>query len=390
MQLDNFAKNRIETELKNNRYITDSNVLIDYIVSHKEFETDTIKVGVFLEDNFANMNACPYIRIHTPFSKLSESNDYHFFIYGQEIMPQIDIGNMINAHIFDVIVIQRINPYSIHLLKKAKKHNIKVIYESDDDFLDISPENPSYSYILGNFDNILKLVKNSDKLVVSTNELKNRFNKLGLENVEIIRNYYVEDALPLRPFTFRGNEFIKIGYFGTLTHDNDLELIHNVILRLKDIFSKKGIHVIFEIVGASIDDSRDWFNVRKVPYYPMSLPAFYDWLNYNSDWDIGIIPLVDNNFNKCKSELKYIEFSALGIPVVASNISVYNETIEDGVTGYLASNEEEWINKLSSLIENPSLRETILNNARDDLLKNYSLKSRINQWDSIFKELVKD
>ena len=390
LQLDNFANKRIETELKNNKYITDSNVLIDYIVTNREFKTDTIKVGVFLEDNFDNMNACPYIRIHAPFSKLSESNDYHFFIYGQEIMPLLDTDNMINAHIFDVIVIQRVNPYSNNILKKAKKHNIKVVYESDDDFLDISPENPSYNYILGNFDNILKLVNNSDKLVVSTDELKNRFNKLGLENVEIIRNYYVEDALPLKPFTFRGNETVKIGYFGTLTHDNDLELIHNVILRLKDMFSKKGVSVIFEIAGASIDDSIDWFNVRKIPYYPMSLHTFYDWLGKNSDWDIGIIPLVDNNFNRCKSELKYIEFSALGVPVVASNINVYNEAIVDGVNGYLASNEDEWVDKLSILIEDPILRNGMVNNAHEDILKNYSLKSRANQWDEIFKNLVKD
>ena len=389
LQLDRFANNRIETELKNNKYITDSNVLMDYIVTNKEFKTDTIKVGVFLEDNFDNMNACPYIRIHAPFSKLSKSNDYHFFIYGQEIMPLLDTDNMINAHIFDVIVIQRVNPYSNIILKKAKKHNIKVVYESDDDFLDISHDNPSYNYILGNFDHILKLVNNSDKLVVSTNELKNRFNKLGLDNVEIIKNYYVEDALPLKPFTFRGEDHVKIGYFGTLTHDNDLELIRNVIVRVKDIFSKKGVSVIFEIAGASIDDSVDWFNVRKIPYYPMSLRTFYEWLGKNSDWDVGIIPLADNNFNRCKSELKYIEFSALGVPVVASNINVYSEAIVDGVTGYLASNEEEWIDKLSILIEDHILRNGMVNNAHEDILKNYSLKSRVNQWDEIFKSLTK-
>ena len=388
-QLDRFANTRIENELKNNKYITDSNVLIDYIVTNKEFKTDTIKVGVFLEDNFDNMNACPYIRIHAPFSKLSKSNDYHFFIYGQEIMPLLDTDNMINAHIFDVIVIQRVNPYSNTILKKAKKHNIKVVYESDDDFLDISHDNPSYNYILGNFDHILKLVNNSDKLVVSTNELKNRFNKLGLDNVEVIKNYYVEDVLPLKPFTFRGEDHVKIGYFGTLTHDNDLELIHNVIVRVKDIFSKKGVSVIFEIAGASIDDSVDWFNVRKIPYYPMSLRTFYEWLGKNSDWDVGIIPLADNNFNRCKSELKYIEFSALGVPVVASNINVYSEAIVDGVTGYLASNEEEWIDKLSILIEDHILRNGMVNNAHEDILKNYSLKSRVNQWDEIFKSLTK-
>ena len=387
IQLHEFAKKRIKDELAKNNYITDGKILIDYIALGEEFKTDSIKVGVFLEDNYDNMNACPFIRIHTPFSNLAKTGDYHFFIYGQEIMPLLDIDNMINAKIFDVIVIQRVNPYSTLILKKAKKHNIKVIYESDDDFLDINPANPSYNYILGNFDNIIKLVNNVDEIVVSTHELKNRFNKIDISNVNIIKNYHISSALPIRPFKFRGNDFIKIGYFGTLTHENDIEFIHNVILQLKEIFEKKGITVKFEIAGASIDESVDWYDVRKIPYYPMSLNTFYDWLDKNSDWDIGIVPLVNTEFNKCKSELKYIEFAALGIPVVASNMNVYNEVIKDGVNGYLASNEEEWIDKVSLLIEDPILRNGMVNNARDDILKNYNLKSRLNQWDEIFKKL---
>ena len=194
----------------------------------------------------------------------------------------------------------------------------------------------------------------------------------------------------MKPFAYRGDEIIKIGYFGTLTHDNDLELIHNVILRLKDIFSKKGVKIIFEIAGASINETSDWYNVKKIPYYPMPMKTFYDWLGKNSDWDIGIIPLVNNEFNKCKSELKYIEFSALGIPVVASDVNVYNESIEDGVTGFLANDEDEWVSKLSLLIEDGSLRNGIVNNAREDILENYNLKSRVNQWDNIFKRLIED
>ena len=389
-QLEKFVNNRIEEELRSNHYITDSDVLIDYIASEKKFETDTIKVGVFLEDSFGNMNACPFIRIHTPFSELSKDKDYHFFIYGKEIMPRLDAENMINDHIFDVIVIQRVNPYSTKILKKAKKHNIKVIYDTDDDFLDINPSNPSYTYILENFDNIQKLVKSADQITVSTEELKKRLNKLDIDNVEIVKNYHVNDSLPIRPFEFRGNEAIKIGYFGTLTHQGDLDLVHNVILRLKDMFYKKGIQVIFEMAGAAIVEDSDWINVVKLPYYPMAADAFYEWLSKNSDWDIGIIPLLNTEFNKCKSELKYIEFAALGIPVVASDISVYSDTIQNGVNGYLSGNEDEWVDKLSILIEDPILRNGIVNNARDDIMENYNLKSRVDQWDDIFKRLLED
>lgn len=387
VQFENFKTNRIKEELNSNYYITDSKVLIDYIASEEEFKTNTIKVGVFLEDNYDNMNACPFIRIHTPFFELSKNKNYHFFIYGKEIMPLLDTENMINDHIFDVMVIQRVNPYSTKLLKKAKKHNIKVIYETDDDFLDINPSNPSYTYILEHFDKILKLVKNADQITVSTNELKNRLNKLNINNVEIIKNYLVNDSLPIKPFEFRGNNIIKIGYFGTLTHQGDLDLVHNVILRLKENFSKKGVQVIFEIAGVAMVNDSDWINVVKLPYYPMSANTFYDWLSKNSDWDIGIIPLLNTEFNKCKSELKYIEFAALGIPVVASDINVYSESIQNGVNGYLAGNEDEWVDKLSILIEDPILRNGMVNNARDDIMKNYNLKSRVNQWDNIFKRV---
>ena len=69
-------------------------------------------------------------------------------------------------------------------------------------------------------------------------------------------------------------------------------------------------------------------------------------------------------------------------------MNVYNEAIKNGVNGFLANNEDEWVDKLSVLIEDPILRNGMVNNARDDIFKNYNLPSRLNQWDSIFKRLV--
>ncbi len=120
----------------------------------------------------------------------------------------------------------------------------------------------------------------------------------------------------------------------------------------------------------------------------MSMATFMKWIAARANWDIGIIPLVNTEFNKCKSELKYIEFTALGVPIVASDVDAYKDTIEEGVTGFLANNEDEWVNKLSMLIEDPKLRNGILNNAREDILKNYNLKSRAKQWDESFKYLM--
>lgn len=389
-QYETYVNTLVSDELKSNNYISDSEVLKYYIEKDEPCNDNKIKIGVFLEDSFDNMNACPFIRLHVPFKKLSKNGKYQFFVYGRELLPKLDMNNVINCKIFDVMVIQRNNSYATELLKKAKKHAIKVVYEVDDDLVDLSPENPSYIYINENKENIVKLVENADKITVTTTELKNRFLDYGYDNVEIIRNYFIDELFPLNPFKNNETKFLKIGYFGTLTHDSDLELIHNVILRVKDYLLKENINVELEVVGGAVNNAQDWYSVKKLPFYPMPMSNFMKWLNNNVNWDVGIAPLVYNEFNKCKSELKYIEFSSLGVPVVASRIEGYEEAIDDGVDGYLATSENEWVSKLVTLLEDSVLRNGMVNNAHDNILKNYSLKSRVEQWDAVFKSLIND
>ena len=384
-----YITNMICKELRHNNYISDSKVLIPYIESNKIFKTDTIRVGVFLEDSFDNMNACPYIRLHAPLKRLSHSKDYHFFVYGKEALPKININKFLNSKVFDIIIVQRVSHYSNLLVKKAKEHNIKIIYETDDDFLDINHSNPSFNYFQSNKEKTTRLIESADEITVSTEELSNRFKDKGYHNINIIKNYYTNDILPIKDIRDEEDNLIKIGYFGTVTHDDDLELIHNVILIVKDRLKESNINVELEVVGATSISKSDWYKTIKLPFYPMSVSTFMEWLSSNIDWDIGIVPLVKNHFNNAKSELKYIEFVALGVPVVASDVITYQEAITDGITGFLANNEEEWVEKLIRLILDKNLRIAMLNNAREDILRNYTLKSRVNQWDALLKRIYK-
>ena len=381
-QYNKYVSSKIANELKNYYYSYDEDILTQYIESNQLYPTDTIKVGVFLEDSYNNMNACPFIRIHTPFKELSKTGDYHFFVYGKELLPKINMANIINDKIFDIIVIQRVNPYSTQILKRAKRLGIKIIYETDDNFIELNPNHPSYDYILGNKDNIQKVVVSADLITVSTPELANKFKQFGFNNIEIVKNYHTSNISSLKPFKQREN--IKIGYFGTITHSDDLKIMHNVILNVKNYF--KDIDVEFEVVGITFD-KEDWYSYRQLPYYPMSAPTFTKWTQNELNWDIGVAPLSDSDFNKSKSELKYIEYTALGIPTVASDSPSYKEAITDGVDGFLASNEEEWINKIIKLVDNPGLRHDMVYNARKNILKNYNLSDRVKQWDKIFKSL---
>jgi glycosyltransferase involved in cell wall biosynthesis len=91
--------------------------------------------------------------------------------------------------------------------------------------------------------------------------------------------------------------------------------------------------------------------------------------------DIGIFPLQDIGFHRGKCALKLIQYMAAGLPVVASAIGANNDIIEDGITGFLASSEEQWLKALSTLIEDSVLRHRMGASGREKAVSAYSIEA---------------
>lgn len=80
--------------------------------------------------------------------------------------------------------------------------------------------------------------------------------------------------------------------------------------------------------------------------------------------DIAWLPLQANRFNSCKSDLKFVECAGHGVVALASSV-VYAASVQDGNTGLLYSNAEEFEAKLRSVLMNASLREGLGLRARN-------------------------
>ena len=148
-------------------------------------------------------------------------------------------------------------------------------------------------------------------------------------------------------------------------HQRDLEMVKDAMVRIVDKYK----NVTFFCVGfdpqlwdhKKIKVVTNWANILD---YPKFMAKF--------SFDIGIAPLRDNFFNRAKSNLRWLEYSALGIPCVASNVEPMR-CINDGVDGFLANDEKEFEEKLSTLIENESYRIKMGSNAYNRVKKDFNV-----------------
>lgn len=121
-----------------------------------------------------------------------------------------------------------------------------------------------------------------------------------------------------------------------------------------------------------------------VPAWAAALPSsrvfFLPLADYRGLWqkilkwwciDIGLAPLVCNAFNRAKSHVKWLDYSMAGIAGVYERIDSY-ESVNDGLTGLLASTPDEWYERINLLIDNPVLRQAIGERARREVASNWT------------------
>ena len=107
-----------------------------------------------------------------------------------------------------------------------------------------------------------------------------------------------------------------------------------------------------------------------------------------SNIDIGIMPLPDDKWSKGKCGLKALQFMAVGIPTVCSPVGVNTDIIQDNENGLLAASEDEWIRKLSILLESPERREQLGRAGRRTVEQKYSAVSQAPRVHEIFKSVA--
>ena len=192
-------------------------------------------------------------------------------------------------------------------------------------------------------------------------------NSLGREMRELADKIYAE----------RGDRVVDskvvLGYgSGTATHDIDFQEAAAALEHVLERFPRVELWIAGPL---TLPAALDRFGER-VRRYPLT--DWRGWFRLMARIDIALAPLeMDNVFCRAKSEIKFVEAGALGLPVIASKIDPYQDSITNGKDGFLAENEGKWTQALTSLVQNPQLRAQIGRAARETVMRNYSPEARM-------------
>lgn len=266
----------------------------------------------------------------------------------------------------------------------------KLITECDDWIFDVPAYNvASNPYRPGSEKERIadEQMKLSDAVIVSTSFLKENLEKLYPNKpIHVVPNAIdfdlwdnVKSDGKMAP---KKDGVVRLGYTGCGNHSGDLEIVKPVLLALLDEFPNLEV-----IISAEFDCFKDVKHPRFI--VPGRWVSIMDYPAMVKGWDldIGIAPLRDNNFNRAKSNLRWLEYSALKIPTVASNVRPFAECVTQRSDALLCATKADWYGSLRSLIEGPSARQTLAQNAYDSVKERFNMDTVAKQYRAILEDI---
>ena len=361
--------------------------------------------------------ACNHYRIYQPMLKLKQHKlaDCVLIEYGDQLDTEENLQKILES---DVVLLPRASSEEwVNFVKAVRKAGKVLVSDYDDDPFNCSPWNPYYRWIGiqewqfkwpdGHDEWVWKdgmvgpdgsewfsLERNihrrdmcriafgkSDLVTTTTPILADEFRKVN-PNVAVLPNLIDFDQFPLVE-TIKPK--LRLGWQGGVSHYEDLFVIKKP---LEQVCRKHDVDFVF------FGDSR-----LTGPLHSVHNLKFENWVAHNAytfklallNFDIGLCPLQDNHFNHCKSAIKWMEYSAMKFPTIASNVSPYKEVIEDGVTGLLVENTEAaWVDALERLILDKDLRKRLANNAYDNVRENHNADKKAHLWAEAYEKALKN
>jgi glycosyltransferase involved in cell wall biosynthesis len=279
------------------------------------------------------------------------------------------LGSLRSIPQFDVIFIYRemfpIGPAVIERLL-AMRNGPSIVFDFDDAiFLPSVSDANKFIAALKQPSKIASIVRCADHVITGNEYLASYARRFNTAVTTIPTSVDTEVFVPSSRESHNGSNGRDpvVGWIGSPTTGGYIRSLSNVLTRVRErhrfVLRVSGVGERFAIPGVEVQNE-PWALDREVQLF--------------NTCDIGVYPLADDEWSKGKCGFKAIEFMACGVPVIAAAVGVNRDLIQDGVNGFLAASEDEWVEKLGRLLADRSLRQRFAEAGRRTIEAHYSLR----------------
>jgi len=297
----------------------------------------------------ADYSGCGYWRMSWPEQTLTSYQ--HMIVHGLTCMVR---DKAFYSNLKSVRLQRQANPAQLNFYKMlrgyADEMNFRLIYEIDD--VVMREDIPDYNKYKFAFEPdeirncVLEMMRMSDEISVTNAYMRDYYaDKTGNNNITVIPNYpprfwldrYYDEELISRNYDrhVKKRKQPRILYAGSGAHfdvDNKVNQLDD-FAHVRDVVRKTCNKYKWVFVGAYPPPLHDLVKSGKIEFHQWL--SLYDLPNLISKLKINcmVAPLIDNNFNRCKSDIKYVEACAYGIPVVCQDMITYQNALHKFRTG---------------------------------------------------------
>jgi len=261
---------------------------------------------------------------------------------------------------YDIVFLQRkrFNQPRLGLLRKRAR---RIIYDFDDAVMyrNSKSKDPISQSRRRRFAQMIQI---SDFVIAGNEFLKNEVLTFH-PNVEVIPTSIDQNRYSLKDYNIKKKR-VTIGWIGDHGSIHYLEKMRPIFERIGERYRYSELKIVCDI----------FFDCEKINVVKKLWKSEEEVADLQS-FDIGVMPLVDDPWSWGKCGLKIIQYQGVGVPVICTPAGINRDLVEDGINGFWAMGSEEWEEKLSILIKDPTLREKMGMEGRRRVLEGYTVQA---------------
>ena len=282
----------------------------------------------------------------------------------------------------DLVIVQRHVDLSASLIAKLMAAPKPVLYETDDSLLQLPEQHPAYAhysvhaFLSWNFFRHLACA-----VSVSTDPLRQYFARHN-RNTWVVKNTLPYDFTREAFSGNRNSGPLKVGYVGSATHEQDYEFVVDTLASIQRSWADRAEFHFFGWVPSRLRQPGSG-----VHFYPFQTNYLKHLETVRSmQLDVCLAPLLDSEFNRAKSAMKYVEYTHFGAVGIYSDVEPYRN-IRGGIV--LRNEAARWREALTGLLENSSRRAELFDRAVSQVKADFCFETELSRWAGLLELAAK-